>query len=181
MLYPELCRGAAPSSPAPSFVEGVTAKDADRPVRRGKNNAPARRYSLGLPANRSIFDNQNPAHSPKRSFAGRLTCAHYHREATAVYPEFTRRGGRRAGRLRVRVRRKVGFDSHLWGICTTQTGAAKLLATTRYIRYRSVPPSQHRLNRFSLKDLSAAEEGQKRENQLRRQRLKSDKTEHCIT
>jgi hypothetical protein len=61
MLYPELCRGAAPSSPAPSFVEGVTAKDADRPVRRGKNNAPARRYSLGLPANRSIFHKLNPA------------------------------------------------------------------------------------------------------------------------
>jgi hypothetical protein len=86
-----------------------------------------------------------------------------------------------AGRLRVRARRKAGLDSHLVGACTTQTGATIALTTTRYMRYGLVPPSQHRLNRFSLKDLSAAEEGQKRENQLRRQRLKSDKTEHCIT
>jgi hypothetical protein len=49
------------------------------------------------------------------------------------------------------------------------------------VRFRSVLPSQNHLKWFSRKELSAAEEAKKRENQIRRERLKSDKTEQGFT
>jgi hypothetical protein len=48
------------------------------------------------------------------------------------------------------------------------------------MRYRSVSPSQNRHKWFSLKELSPTEEAQTCENQIRRERLKSDKTEQCF-
>jgi hypothetical protein len=49
--------------------------DSQRRGHRSKEARSARRYSLGLPANSSLFDIQNPAHSAMCSIAGRLSAS----------------------------------------------------------------------------------------------------------
>ncbi|HJS07551.1 MAG TPA: hypothetical protein VJ809_07815, partial [Pirellulales bacterium] len=61
-----------------------------------------------------------------------------------------------------------------------QPVTTRVLATTGYMRYRSVSPSQNRHKWFSLKELSPAEEA-KRAKIKYIARLKSDKTEQCFT
>jgi hypothetical protein len=74
LACPELCRVGDSERRGPARSSG-------KKVTRQR-----RRHSLGLPANGSIFENLNPAHSPKRSFAGRLTCAQHHRKAPRSLP-----------------------------------------------------------------------------------------------
>ena len=124
----------------------VTAKDAEFSLKESRQ---PRRYSLGLPANSSFFDNSNPA-TPCRSRHSRAPDrVQRHREALLRRPVTHARSTHTA------------LFPPLWGMCTSQALASGVLATRRYMRYRWVPLSHNRRKRYSLKELSAAKRGPK--------------------